>query len=122
MKNLQCKLTQKRRLEIGTKIVVRLDLDDAGQPYVISVPNYNRAPVLLGLLGVFAALLLLLGRKKGLMALLGLLYTLACVWFIRHRRSSGSCGRLSGRAAGRRRRSPRSPAAPRSVPRRPSRR
>lgn len=120
MKNLQCKLTRKRWLEIGTKIVVRLDLDDAGQPYVISVPNDNRAPVLLGLLSVFAALLLI-GRKKGLMALLGLLYTLACVWFIRHRRSSGSRGRLSGRAAGRRRRSPRSPDAPRSVPRRPSR-
>ena len=68
--------------KIGTKIVVRLDLDDAGEPYVISIPNYNRAPVLLGLLAVFAALLLLIGRKKGLTALLGLVYTLACVWFI----------------------------------------
>ena len=68
--------------KIGTKIVVRLDLDDAGEPYVISIPNYNRAPVLIGLLAVFAALLLLIGRKKGLTALLGLLYTLACVWFI----------------------------------------
>ena len=55
--------------KIGTKIVVRLDLDDAGEPYVISIPNYNRAPVLIG-------------RKKGLTALLGLVYTLACVWFI----------------------------------------
>ena len=51
--------------KIGTKIVVRLDLDDAGEPYVISIPNYNRAPVLLGLLAVFAALLLLIGRKNG---------------------------------------------------------
>ena len=38
--------------------------------------------MLLGLLAVFAALLLLIGRKKGLTALLGLVYTLACVWFI----------------------------------------
>ena len=68
--------------KIGTKIVVRLDLDDAGEPYVISIPNYNRAPVLLGLLAIFAALLLLIGREKGLTALLGLVYTLACVWFI----------------------------------------
>ena len=68
--------------KIGTKIVVRLDLDDEGAPYIISIPNYNRAPVLLGLLAVFAALLLLIGRKKGLTALLGLVYTLACVWFI----------------------------------------
>ena len=41
MKNLQCRLTRKRWLKIGTKIVVRLDLDDAGQPYIISVPNYK---------------------------------------------------------------------------------
>ena len=68
--------------KIGTKIVVRLDLDDEGAPYIISIPNYNRAPVLLGLLAIFAALLLLIGRKKGLTALLGLVYTLACVWFI----------------------------------------
>lgn len=38
--------------------------------------------MLLGLLAIFAALLLLIGRKKGLTALLGLVYTLACVWFI----------------------------------------
>lgn len=67
---------------VGTKIVVRLDLDDAGEPYIISVPNYNRAPVLIGLLAVFAALLILIGRKKGLMALVGLVYTLCCIWFI----------------------------------------
>ncbi len=68
--------------KVGTKIIVRLDLDDSGAPYVISVPNYNRTPVLVGLLAVFALLLVLIGREKGLMALLGLVYTLACVWFI----------------------------------------
>ncbi len=47
-----------------------------------SVPNYDRAPVLAGLALVFAALLVVIGRKKGLMALAGLLYTLACIWFI----------------------------------------
>ena len=62
--------------KVGTKIIVRLDVDDAGNPYIISVPNYNRAPVLIGLLVVFAALLILIGREKGLMALLGLAYTL----------------------------------------------
>ena len=38
--------------------------------------------VLAGLALVFAALLVVIGRKKGLMALAGLLYTLACIWFI----------------------------------------
>ena len=66
----------------GTRIIVRLDVDDDGQPYVVSVPNYDRAPVLAGLALVFAALLVVIGRKKGLMALAGLLYTLACIWFI----------------------------------------
>lgn len=68
--------------KIGTKIIVRIDLDDNDEPYIISVPNYNRAPVLLGLLVVFAGLLVLIGRKKGLMALLGLVYTLGCIWYI----------------------------------------
>lgn len=67
---------------VGTRIIVRLDVDDAGEPYVISVPNYERLPMLLGLLAVFAGLLVLIGRRKGVMALLGLAYTLAAVWFI----------------------------------------
>lgn len=68
--------------QIGTEIIVRLDVDENGSPYILSVPNYNRAPVLIGLLAVFALLLIVIGRKKGLMALLGLAYTLVCVWFI----------------------------------------
>ena len=67
---------------VGTKIVVRLDLDDNGEPYIISVPNYDRATMLMGMLLVFAAVLVIIGRKKGLMALLGLAYTLASLWFI----------------------------------------
>lgn len=65
----------------GTRIIVRIDLDD-GEPYVISVPNYERVPMLLGLLAVFAGLLVLIGRRKGVMALLGLAYTLAAVWYL----------------------------------------
>ncbi len=66
----------------GTRIIVRIDLDDDGEPYVISVPNYERVPMLLGLLAVFAGLLVLIGRRKGVMALLGLAYTLAAVWYL----------------------------------------
>ena len=67
---------------VGTRVIVRLDYDDAGEPYIVSVPNYDRGIVLLGMVGVFALLLLLLGGKKGLMALLGLAYTLAGIWFL----------------------------------------
>lgn len=66
----------------GTKIVVRLDTDDSGEPYIISIPNYDRIPMLMGLLLAFAALLVIIGGKKGVMALLGLIYTLLCLWLI----------------------------------------
>ena len=67
---------------VGIRIIVRLDADEQGQPYVLSIPNYNRVPMLLGLMAVFAGLLVLIGRRKGVMALIGLVYTLACLWFI----------------------------------------
>lgn len=72
--NVDCKL--------GTRIIVRLDLDDQGEPYVVSIPNYNRGPVIIGLIVVFALLLVLIGGRKGAMALAGLIYTVACVWFL----------------------------------------
>ena len=37
---------------VGTKIVVRLDLDDNGEPYIISVPNYDRATMLNLMIGL----------------------------------------------------------------------
>ena len=68
--------------KVGTKVIVRLDVDEQGELYVVSVPAYNRAPVMLGLALIFAALLVIIGRKEGVMALVGLVYTLACIWFI----------------------------------------
>lgn len=67
---------------LGTRVIVRLDVDDSGAPYVISIPNYDRGPVLAGMIAVFALLLVIIGGKKGIMALLGLAYTLAGVWFL----------------------------------------
>ncbi len=68
--------------KVGTRVIVRLDVDENGQMEVVALPNYQRTPVLLGLIALFAALLIGIGRKKGLMALLGLVYTLAGVWFV----------------------------------------
>lgn len=66
----------------GTRIIVRLDNDDAGNLYVTSIPNYDRSPMLLALVVAFMVLLVVIGGKKGAMALLGLVYTIACIWFI----------------------------------------
>ena len=38
--------------QVGTRIIVRLDYDDNGQPYIVSVPNYDRGIVLVGMLVV----------------------------------------------------------------------
>lgn len=67
---------------VGTRVIVRLDLDDAGEPYILSIPNYDRGMVLFGMLAVFALLMIVIGGKKGVMALLGLAYTLAGIWFL----------------------------------------
>lgn len=66
----------------GTRIIVRLDYDDNGEPYVVSIPNYDRGSVMALLLAAFAAILVLTGGKKGAMALLGLVYTVASIWWL----------------------------------------
>ena len=68
-------------LKAGTPIIVRLDYDDAGSPYVASISNYSRDGVMFGLLAVFAALMVAFGGKKGVASLLGLIFTVVCIWF-----------------------------------------
>lgn len=68
-------------LKAGTPIIVRLDYDDAGSLYVASISNYTRDGVMFGLLAVFAALMVAFGGKKGVASLLGLVFTVVCIWF-----------------------------------------
>ncbi len=67
---------------VGDRVLIYLDVDEAGNPFVASIANYYRTPVLLGLVVLFFGLLLVLGGKKGLRALFGLVFTLACLWFL----------------------------------------
>lgn len=64
----------------GDRVIVRLISNEDGSYYAVMF-NYDRSTVLGGVLLVFCAVLLLLGGKKGAKALLGLLYTLICIWF-----------------------------------------
>lgn len=66
----------------GTRIIVRLDYDDAGELYVVSIPNYDRSSILIIALLAFGILMILAGGKKGARALLGLLFTLLNLWYI----------------------------------------
>lgn len=68
-------------LKVGTNIIVRLDYDGSGAPYIASIANYNRDSVMIGLLVLFSALLIGLGGKKGVASLLGLIFTVVSIWF-----------------------------------------
>lgn len=68
-------------LEKGDQVIVRLMTDEDGS-YYASLFNYNRGMVLGIFVLLFFILLIALGGKKGLGALLGLLFTLGSIWFI----------------------------------------
>ena len=65
----------------GDQLIVRILTDEDGT-YYASVYNYNRGLVMGAFLLLFFLLLGILGGRKGIGALLGLLFTLACIWFI----------------------------------------
>ena len=65
----------------GDRIIVRIMTDEEGS-YYASVFNYDRGIVLGVFLLIFFVLLAVLGGKKGVGALAGLLLTLGCIWFI----------------------------------------
>ena len=68
-------------VEKGDQIIVRIMTDEDGN-YYASLFNYDRGIVLGVFVLIFFILLAVLGGKKGLGALLGLLFTLASIWFV----------------------------------------
>ena len=68
-------------VEKGDRIIVRIMTDEDGS-YYASVFNYDRGSVMGVFLLIFFAVLIFLGRKKGVGALAGLVFTLCTIWFI----------------------------------------
>lgn len=66
---------------VGDRIIVRLITREDGS-YYASLFNYDRGLVLGGALLLFCAVLVLMGGRKGVRALLGLVFTLLCLWFL----------------------------------------
>ena len=66
---------------VGDRIIVRLITQEDGS-YYASLFNYDRALVMGGAMLMFCAVLVLLGGRKGVRALLGLVFTLVCLWFL----------------------------------------
>ena len=69
-------------LKEGTKIIVRLDYDEQGEPYVTSIVNYNRGPMLIGLAVIFIGSLVVIGGRKGIAATAGLVFTIFSIWYV----------------------------------------
>lgn len=65
----------------GDRIIVRIDTNEKGMLYAVMY-NYDRSMVLGVFIFVFMLLLVAIGGKKGAKALLGLIFTLVCIWFI----------------------------------------
>jgi uncharacterized membrane protein len=65
----------------GSRIVVRIDTQTNGS-YTASVYNYDRTGVLFGLAAFFLLLLCIVGGRKGIQSIFGLLFTMACVVFL----------------------------------------
>ena len=61
----------------GTKVIVRIDSYD--DDYHVSIYNYDRFFILYGTILLFCILMCVIGGKKGLLALLGLVFTIICV-------------------------------------------
>lgn len=65
----------------GDTISVRIDTDAQGN-YTVSVYNYDRVPLIVGMALVFCLALVLIGGWQGLRALLGLIFTFVCIVWI----------------------------------------
>ena len=65
----------------GDKVSVRIDTTAEGV-YSVSIYNYNRTPLIIGLLVLFLAVLVIVGGKRGALAFAGLAYTFIAIVFV----------------------------------------
>ena len=68
-------------VKAGNTVSVRIDTAPDGS-FTVSVYNYNRVPLIIGLVFLFCAALILIGGWQGLRALLGLGFTFVCIVWI----------------------------------------
>ncbi|MCR5666438.1 MAG: YibE/F family protein [Eubacterium sp.] len=61
--------------EVGSRIIVKADTPEGTEPYY-SVYNYDHTKAMLLLFGVFAVLMVIIGKKKGFLSLCGLVFAM----------------------------------------------
>ena len=65
----------------GDTVSVRIDTT-AEHTYSVSIYNYDRVPLVIGLVVLFFAVLVLMGGKQGIKAFIGLVYTVVVIFFV----------------------------------------
>lgn len=65
----------------GDKVCVRIDTTGKDQ-YEVSIYNYYRTPVIIGIVLLFIFALILIGGRQGVKAVAGLIFTILCIVFI----------------------------------------
>lgn len=68
-------------VKTGTSIIIRITTEANGS-YTASVYNYNRTTLLYVFCALFLLVLCLIGGRQGMKAMLGLVFTIVCVFFI----------------------------------------
>lgn len=69
-------------LKVGSRVIVRLDYDESNTPYITSISSHDRSGLLIGLSVVFVLSLVIFGGKKGVAAIIGLIFTVLCIWYL----------------------------------------
>jgi uncharacterized membrane protein len=65
----------------GLKIIVSIDIISTGD-YNVSVYNYYRTPIIYLIIILFFLFLILIGRKKGVKSIIGLIFTFVCIIYL----------------------------------------
>lgn len=65
----------------GTVLTVTITADSREEGYQVSIVNFDFTWLLVGMLALFVAAVVIVGRRKGVMSLLGLAYSLAAIVF-----------------------------------------
>lgn len=68
-------------VEEGDKVSIRIDTMGKGN-YEVSIYNYYRTPVIMGIVLLFILALIVIGGRQGVKAVLGLIFTIICIVFI----------------------------------------
>lgn len=66
----------------GSRLIVYLSNNEQGDPVVSNISSFDRGGVIGGFVFLFALAMVVIGGKKGVKALLGLVFTLVCIWFV----------------------------------------